>query len=373
MRGIVELIIELFPQLEYATILDRQNPAPADSKDKQVIKDEGLQVWLNWFKAQEGEFEYLRAQFTSKTSLFCKRLGKTKYLIVLNQKENTTQLINHFTTIPQVSVDRIDKKTAEKESKKAPASSPQATSSTIDEKLQSAIKIQQMIIPRETSIRANFKNFFVVHQQQDVIGGDFYWYKKIGKNALVGLIDCTGHSIEGAMASMVCNSLLNQVYDETGVQSLEEFVISFYEQMNIYNDTTIDMMDYGIGAEIGMFYFDYDNRDIKFVSTGISAILKNDDGLEVLRMKKLIDYSQVREITKEKVIPMHQVQELYAFTDGLTDQFDSNDTKKLGSRGVQRMIESETDFSSEYYREQIDQWKGDNMQYDDITLMGVAI
>ena len=37
------------------------------------------------------------------------------------------------------------------------------------------------------------------------------------------------------------------------------------------------------------------------------------------------------------------------------------------------MIEDEENFDAEYYLSEINKWKGDNIQYDDITLVGIAM
>ena len=140
-----------------------------------------------------------------------------------------------------------------------------------------------------------------------------------------------------------------------------------------YNEKAKSSIDYGIGAEIGLFFFNESDQHIKFCSTGISAYLRKKDGIELLKARKIMDYTTIEKAISVFDIDRGEVIELYSFTDGLTDQFDANDAKKLGYRGVKRMIEQEQKFDSNYYKGEIEKWKGINMQYDDITLVGMAI
>lgn len=355
MKRTVETTLKEFPSLSWCVVLDRARRSVASGRPGPEAD-----LWVDWFCTRPEALEFLRIRRRHGGELIFKHLGSNFFLVVLNERENMAQLLNYLTQIRPIATPDQEKE----------ATRPVSFGAG-DLKIQDAVRIQRLIIPQSEIIREDFKKFFVVHQQQDVVGGDFYWHKKVGNQILVALVDCTGHSIEGAMTSMICNSLLNQA-SAMGMQDLALFVNHFYELLSEYNHNS-DQSDYGIGAEIGVFCFDYDSGLIRFASTGISAFLRKKDEMELIRSKKLIDYSMVREMVKEQTFEMQDVQGLYIFTDGLTDQFDAKDEHKLGLKGVRRMIEAEGDFASDYYFDQINRWKGDNMQYDDITLLGMAI
>ena len=132
------------------------------------------------------------------------------------------------------------------------------------------------------------------------------------------------------------------------------------------------MLSYGIGAEIGVFSFNMKKKKARFSSTGIAAFLRKGDELELIKAKKFLDYSQLDKL-EDHVIDLDQIDGLYCFTDGLIDQFDEADDKKLGYKGVKNMINKEQSFNAKYYSDALNSWKGDNIQYDDITMIGIAV
>jgi len=372
MTSILDEIDSNFPDLILSIMLDYSNP----DKNNDLLTDvyseyAGFENWISWFYQNTELFQTLRIRLENKVELLFKNISSNKYLVILNKVENITLLINHLDRIPNVSqssdsqneIDQTDKGNNEKVSHK----------DEIDDKIKDALRIQSLIMPDDNAISTNFKKFFAVHKQQDVVGGDFYWYKKDKNGILLAVIDCTGHSVEGAMTSMVCNSILNQVYSNFDSNKPENFVSAFYEHIENYNKKIKNSMDYGIGAEIGLIYNNDKSEVIKFISTGIAAFLRRNKEIELLKPKKIMDYENAD--SRISVFDIHKknLTDLFLFTDGLTDMFDSEDAKKLGYKGIKRMIENESSFDSNYYLDEILKWKGVNMQYDDITLLGIAI
>ena len=362
MNSELKIIQDNFPDLSVCELVKRSDSSVIEQS---VSGFDEVKRWASWVSKSKTAFDMLRVRLTDEKELIVKDAGNGSVLVIVNSEENTALLLNFLKGIKRSTVEDEPVKTTQPEEK---VSDPE-----IDLKIKDAVRIQRLIIPQESALKENFKNFFVFHQQQDVVGGDFYWYKKVGNCVALALVDCTGHSVEGAMTTMVCNSLLNQSLSVLDPSNLSAFVKEFYRLLNEYNSSTVDQDDYGIGAELGFFCFNYDDQTVRMLSTGISAFIKSDEGIELIKSKKVMDYAKVDQILNETAIPMNKVTGLYTFTDGLTDQYDSEDAKKLGYKGVQRMIESESNFNSDYYKGEITKWKGDNIQYDDITLLGFAI
>jgi len=374
MENVLEKIEANFPKLILSKIVGRTD---IDVLEDDLItssllnKFDELKPWIDWFYNSKDSFNTLRVSLDNKVELFFKKLSATEYLIILNEFENTTSLINYLERV-KTSLQEKTKSKLEIIPEELNSKLPTKPSATSD-KINDALRIQNLIIPDKKHISANFKKFFVVHEQQDTVGGDFYWYKKTNEGCIVAIIDCTGHSVEGAMTSMVCNSILNQAFPTFDPANPKRLVMEFYEEMNVYNEKVKSTLDYGIGAEIGMFYFNNNANTVSFISSGISAFVKKNNEIELLRSKKIMDYTMLDKYISEVKIDKSNITELFFFSDGLTDQFDSNDDKKLGYKGVKRMLDKQVTFDSENYLKEINNWKGNNMQYDDITMIGISI
>ncbi|MEL7145996.1 MAG: SpoIIE family protein phosphatase [Bacteroidota bacterium] len=365
MKAIIDNLREHFQDISDCFIVNKTQPGQQIGSQEQNSTDQSVKSWTNWLYNTPEPFNFLRIRLAAKKELSMKRLSQSHYLVVLNERENVTQLLNYMKAIISMDLDSGD-------TPNLPSPDDKEVEH-VDDKILDALRIQKLIIPDKETISKNFRKFFIFHQQQDTVGGDFYWYQKTSNGVLLALIDCTGHSVEGAMTSMVCNSLLNQAFSRFDEEAPQNLIKDFYQQLIDYNEKAKSSIDYGIGAEVGLFYFTDSDHVIRFFSTGISAFIRKKEGIELLKARKVMDYNTVDKSISSFEINKSEVVELYSFTDGLTDQFDADDSKKLGYRGVKRMIEQEQKFDSTYYKNEIEKWKGINMQYDDITLMGLAI
>ncbi|MDT8413324.1 MAG: SpoIIE family protein phosphatase [Vicingaceae bacterium] len=102
-----------------------------------------------------------------------------------------------------------------------------------------AKRIQNAILPSDTTVKEYLPNNFVLYLPKDIIAGDFYWMESVSVIAneervkqsannekiaspeslrsqnrneviLFAAADCTGHGVPGAMVSVVCNNALNR-------------------------------------------------------------------------------------------------------------------------------------------------------------------
>ena len=369
MNNVALFTTENFPEVSYCEEVQRMGSRLTKSKLKPLEKWTVTRSWVTWFLEDNEQFEFLCVNLKRNEQLIFKKINSKMYLVIFNQKESLPMLLSFLKGIRHV---------VSPKNKLVPVRVPKKSNNKpkipeTDVKLKDAIRIQKLMIPNDSLIKEKFKNFFVVLQQQEGVGGDFYWYKEMDDNILLCLVDCTGHGIEGAMTSMLCNSLLNQAMGTYISGGLEKMTIQFYKLLEAYNLGRKDPLDYGVGAELGLYSFNYRKKEIRYVSTGISAFLRTTNGMHILKPRRILDYSKIGARLKEQSINMANVQAMYMFSDGLTDQFDKEDKRKLGRVGVLRMIEREAQFDSNYYKGEIQKWKGNNMQYDDITLLGVAI
>ncbi len=240
--------------------------------------------------------------------------------------------------------------------------------------MKDAVRLQQMILPRDEQLDKAFKDFLVIHKQQDIVGGDFYWYRQVRDDHVFALVDCTGHSIEGAMSSMVCNTLMNQALDSYEHDDLGIFIKKFYALLNEYNKNTSDQYDYGVGAEMAVFSFNFKKHEARMVSSGIAAFLKTGNKVETLRGRKLLDYSNLKKLQAQHILKLSGSQtSFYTFSDGLTDLFNAEDSKKLGYKRLRQIIENERSFNLSYYQKEFNKWTGDTAQYDDVTFIGLKV
>jgi hypothetical protein len=239
-----------------------------------------------------------------------------------------------------------------------------------DHRLDDAKRIQDLILPTKEKLGHAFTEHFVYLKPQDTVGGDFYWLKSDERYVYFALVDCTGHSVEGAMASMVCSSLLDQALDVYGTSGLDLILKRFYDLLGEYEVDDLGL-SHQMGAELALVRFDLRNNVMEFCSSGVRGYLDNGKDSVSLRARKsvMFDPTQLAVVNYS----LDAGAKLYLFSDGLTDQFDLTDQKKMGFERVRNIIVNEKSFSSSYYEEALNQWMGSNLQYDDISIVGLKI
>jgi len=248
---------------------------------------------------------------------------------------------------------------------------------TADPKLLAARNIQQSILPSPDQFDKYFKKSFIYFKPKEVIGGDFYWMKEAGDSVYFAVSDCTGHSVEGAMASMTVSSILTQVVD--GKSKVNLSLKEAHERLRGFkNGVNEKNISGGIGAEIILCCYDKKKNELEYASSGIPLIHFSKGTLNVIKTKSKSKFRKelsLDDFSYEK-LKLAKGDKLCFFSDGLVDQFDKNNKKKLGLNGLGKIVESigmNGSFNHKNFKSSIDDWRGTTAQTDDTVLLGVEI
>lgn len=244
--------------------------------------------------------------------------------------------------------------------------------------------IQQAILPIKSKIDRYFETF-VIYQPKDIVSGDFYWFTHIEElnTTVFAVVDCTGHGVPGAFMSMIGNRLLVEVINESKITNPKEVLEKLDEglRLALMQDETLnnDGMDmclctirnnqndtYNIefaGAKRPLFYA-HENK-VQFIKGTVRGI----GGRARLRRKGIKPFMSHNLVLNKGDI-------LYLTTDGFLD-LQSPERKKFGRKNFIELLNSGINTSMEDQRYKIvkalDIHKGNEMQIDDITIMGIKL
>jgi len=248
--------------------------------------------------------------------------------------------------------------------------------------------IQQAILPDLSAIKKYF-DVFVLYSPKDIVSGDFYWFHEIQTKApeqkclLLAVVDCTGHGVPGAFMSMIGNRLLNEIVFERRIDDPKEI-------LNILN------------AEIrsALRQEQTDNNDGMDIS--LCRFIKQNDGEVLLtyagaKRNMQIIKKERKEVTKlkgdrfsiggsgenkENVVFRDQEAQIssgdhiYLSTDGIVDQ-NGPDRSRFGTNRLEEILFKYSRFSMEEQeysiRQEIERFRQNEDQRDDITLVGIKI
>jgi serine phosphatase RsbU (regulator of sigma subunit) len=247
--------------------------------------------------------------------------------------------------------------------------------SAITASINYAQRIQQAILPSVTEIQRNLPDSFIYYKPRDIVSGDFYWHLHFYQKTYFAIADCTGHGVPGAFMSMLGSSLLNLIVQSTFADSPK--LILKYLDLQITQMLTRGRDDSREGMEIVLGVFDKAANSLKVASTNRPYFLYRDEHFEEFKGSKGFIGKSLTEKRpfEEQVHAILPGDCFYFFTDGITDQFDAHNKKKYTIRRLREFTHDihklDMYIQQSLLDKELELWRGDTIQTDDMLLMGI--
>jgi len=241
-----------------------------------------------------------------------------------------------------------------------------------------AQRLQESILPSQTELAAIVAEHFVIWQPRDLVGGDFYWARRIDEQrSLIAVVDCTGHGVPGAFMTMAVNSILNHI-----TTTLQDDPARILTELNRRVKETLHRSDpRGLaddGLDIGLCYLEH-NRRVVFAGAKIALYVSRAGKTQLIRgNNKSLGY---RRSSLDLCFSNNEwlVQAGDGFTltsDGFIDQNGGDRDYPFGRKrfieilsGLQgRALSAQRDSLTQV----LQQYMGEEPQRDDITVLGFA-
>ncbi|MBO9598183.1 MAG: SpoIIE family protein phosphatase [Cohnella sp.] len=194
-----------------------------------------------------------------------------------------------------------------------------------------ANRIQQSVLPTDETLESGFSEHFAVWKPRDVVGGDFYWLRKVGDVQWVAVGDCTGHGVPGALMTMLSVSLLDRIAD-SGEHDSPAAVLG---KLNMLLKETLHQMEQdGLsddGLDLGLMFIK-GGRAV-YAGTGVTLAVGDESGMHSIKGdKRKIGYRRtpVDIAYTDHVFEAEPGRVFYLITDGIVDQNGAGGTASLG-------------------------------------------
>jgi hypothetical protein len=274
------------------------------------------------------------------------------------------------------------------------------------EELESSIhyakRIQMALLPSESILAENFKDYFILFKPRDIVSGDFYWMIKKNNRLYVVAADCTGHGVPGAFMSLLGMSFLDEIIDKESspradqvLSELRLHVTDSLKQVGGENEAKD-------GMDMGLLVVDFNTSRIEFSGaynpcfrvrkmTEEEIRTYNEDDKEssegvmsngkylletILASKMPIGISP--RINEQFVFYDWNLESgfsYYLFSDGYIDQFGGPDGRKFMKKNFKRLILEIQDHPMAMQKELLENnlrsWMGQTHQIDDILVLGI--
>ncbi len=235
-----------------------------------------------------------------------------------------------------------------------------------------AKRIQLSVLPSVIP----FDNTFVLFKPKDIVSGDFFWFMEDETYEWMAAVDCTGHGVPGAFMSLIGYNSLNKIVREMKIKLPSEIL----NQLN--DEVTKTLHQYGKEESIS------DGMDIALVRYNKQTHVLDYAGafnpLWIIRRRELLETRADRfaigrtphegKTFSNDTTQLQPDDTIYLFTDGYADQFGGVDNKKYKTAKFKEFVINIQQYSipiqKEMLEENIEKWRGNNIQVDDILVMG---
>jgi PAS domain S-box-containing protein len=256
------------------------------------------------------------------------------------------------------------------------------TNRKVRESINYANRIQSAILPSHTQIKQDLKDSFIFYRPRDVVSGDFPWYFKKGDDIYIAAVDCTGHGVPGALISLIGYFLLNDILNTNQTSSVGQILDLLHEGVKRTlrqgnGDKSIQTRD---GMDIALCHINLKRMEMEYTGAHRPLLhFSKEKGLAQIKGNKFpiggVDY-KIRTDFTTHYISLKEGDQVFIFSDGLTDQFGGIENKKYGIRKFRELVESQEFESMEDFHALISdvfgRWKGEQKQTDDVLLIGIG-
>ncbi len=242
-----------------------------------------------------------------------------------------------------------------------------------------ASHIQNAVLPPIELIDKLLPDNFILSKPKDIVSGDFYWLAEKDNKIVFTVADCTGHGVPGAFMSLLGITLLNEIVNIEGITRSDAIVTKLREgvfhilQQKRKDIATLD------GIDIALCVLDQHQKRIQFTGGMSDLIYIRDRKLELVKADRLsvtvLSYDSGPFTMKE--IDYRKGDVFYLFSDGYKDQFGGDFDKKFLTQHfyctLLEIHELPMLTQKEILEKKLNEWKKDNIQTDDITVVGFRL
>lgn len=248
----------------------------------------------------------------------------------------------------------------------------------IRESIDSASLIQRAILP-DARLRDRFgPHHFVLWRPRDVVGGDFYVFHHDQRDRyLVGVVDCAGHGVPGALMTMLARSALDQAVNQLGVDSpaavlshADATVREMMQDADSQREVTTHM-------DVGLANVDLERGVLRYAGARISLYRSDGNRVETVKGgRRALGDRRVGQY-QDTELPLDYASTYYLVTDGYLDQAGGEAGYGLGQTQFKALILAHArrpmpDQAAALERA-LEDYRGEYEQRDDVTVLAFRL
>ncbi|MCK5029335.1 MAG: response regulator [Bacteroidales bacterium] len=255
----------------------------------------------------------------------------------------------------------------------------------ITDSIEYAKRIQTALLPPLNFIKRNLPEHFILFKPRDIVSGDFYWMMNKDSKIIIAAADCTGHGVPGAFMSMLGTAFLNEIVTKI-IENKHIYSLQANEILNQLRDYIIKSLhqtgaenESKDGIDMALCIIDSEKQKLQFAGAHNPLYIINNNEIRIIKGDRMpvSIHQNAHKSFKNHEIDFEENDIIYIFSDGYYDQIGGPKNRKFMSRNFQTLLMDIHKKPMEIQQQMLDKafedWKGDNIQLDDILVIGIKL
>lgn len=242
-----------------------------------------------------------------------------------------------------------------------------------------ASKIQRAVLPTPEMVKELFPDSFLLFLPRDVVSGDFYWMRAVGKKKICVIADCTGHGVPGGFMSMLGATFLDQVVNSLPELHTDEILNRLRAAVIKKLRQTDQIGSNKDGMDLALYILDEERRTVEFSGANNPLIIiRNGEVLQYKGDKMPIAIYLKGDLPFTRTeIELQPGDVLYTFSDGYEDQFGGLQNRKFMIKRLKELLAEiapqDVTVQREILHRTLIDWQGSYSRTDDVIVFGLRI
>lgn len=253
------------------------------------------------------------------------------------------------------------------------------SSRDIKDSIMYAKRIQLSLLPEKSQLKNIFPDSFVFFKPKDIVSGDFYWLHEMDEKVIVATLDCTGHGVPGAFMTVLANSILNQLVLENKVSTpnvmLSQMDNRIRQALHQHHPESTNTD----GLDMAVCIIDRSTMEVCYSGAQMNVYYTlHDELIQFQADRYSIGGAQITDkYFTNKCVRLQRGSMLYLASDGFQDQFGGLQDKKFMRNRFRDLLNClqhrSTADQYQILRETFENWRGKQVQTDDVMVLGIRL
>ena len=190
----------------------------------------------------------------------------------------------------------------------------------ISDSIDYASLIQRAILPDQQLRQVLGEHFFVIWHPRDVVGGDFYVFRAERERYLLGVVDCAGHGVPGALMTMLARSALDHAMNQVGIDHPAAILSHTDRAMRDMLKDCEQTRALATSLDAGLVNLDRERRCLRYAGARISLYWSDGDEVGEIKGGRRALGDRHQGDYEDTQISLRAGVTYYLATDGFLDQ-----------------------------------------------------